>query len=1341
MYKTHLLFLILFYTATSKATDYHFEQISPESGFAYSQIKSMAVDKKGMLWFSCSNGLYTYNSDKIVRYTVNSLDSGNIISNNIYYLYFDDNEQLWLATDLGYCVFNRKYNSFQKPPVKNPSYAKKYFARQIVQVNDSIYWCVVNNRLQSYNTKTQEFTKVISGTDLDDRVCSVVTKDAHGTVWAGFNNGVVCKRNETTGDLEHFFHNMNSPVSSICVGDPYLWVGYLNAGADKIRMDKTHIQHYGKAQTGKQNLLNNKVRSIICRYNGDVWIGSFDGINVIGKNKNTTIVDDNFNNLPYKTIFELAEDHQQGVWVGTWTGGLAYYNDYNYEFQHIKKIPFNSIYRKNNTSAFVQDNNETIWIGTENAGLKSYHEGLDSYSSMEILDEKNDLLVIKSLAIDKKNRLWIGSLTSGLWYGNIGQNNFKRVQHPDITKDFPYQSIAINNEGIWLATFGNGIYLYEPETNTCTSYNRENTNDGLISPWIRNLYFDSSENLWVGTNTGLSVKMKGSKQFVNAINEGRFQNIRVNAVSEVEKGILWVATEKEGILILHSKDLSIRPLRTDWIKGVNEVYNILTDNSANIWLSSDQGILKYEPRSKTFQKFTDKNAALVSSFNPNSGLKSKSGMLYFGSANGYYAIKPSAILYNSYKPIVYLTDFKINNKPFANNIIKNCNSRFLPDLNQVTLVHTQNSLSFSFVSNNFVKSYNNQYKYRLVNYEDEWTDLGTTNQVAFTKIPPGKYELQVLGSNNNEVWSDTPYILTINIIPPFWLRWYAYLTYALLLTSIIYVLFKEFYYRAQLKRNILIERVRHESAEQLFSEKQKFFTNISHEFRTPLTLILSPLKVLTDQFKSNQTVQEHASIIQRNADRLLHLTNEILDMRYIESGKVKLSTEEVNIIDLCKKVYECFSYEAIQKEINYMFLSKFKSYNINIDATKIEKVVYNLLSNAFKFTPDNSQIIVSLDVKELNADDYKHQFYTGEKFIGNSLEIKVKDFGRGLDQSDLSNIFDRFSTQATDSVSGTGLGLHIAQEYIRLHKGNIMVSAERDKGAIFTVNLPIEQILDITPEHIIIQPNTEVSEIQNTPHDSSLSFVEKGNEKMILLVEDHMDLRKYLKKELMKHFKVFTAVNGKQGYEMAIEIIPHLIISDVRMPIMDGNELTQKVKQNPATEHIPVILLTALAEKTSQLEGITHGADSYLIKPVDLELLYAHIKNLLETQDKILRKLSNQLSSSVMKVPGLPVGFLDKLKQIVIANITNSNFGVAEISEALNMSQSSLYRKIKQESNLSVSEYIREIRLNEAIKLMKSKKLSLDEIAFKVGFNSYSYFSRSFKQKYGIGPREFINIK
>lgn len=1334
-----VLILVGWEKLSGKNNEFIFEQISPEAGFAFDAIGTICEDENGLIWFGCSNGLHSYNTQEINRYNFDPKNDQSPPSNNINKLYLDNNKVLWICTDNGICYFNKTLNSFTRVELREiNSYQKYRSVTQLLQYTNNEYLIVINDSLFSFDIGDGMLKNIKVGEESETAI-SFLGQGDDGRIYLGTVSGEVFVNNTPKTEFRLLYQSGNSAVKTICTISSNLWIGYLSDGVDEITPAGQLISRYRQEYKGNKHLPNNRVRKIIKRKDGEIWIGTYSGILLIAPGGNKTITQNSYNKLPHNSIYDLITDQNDGIWIGTWSGGLAYYSDYNYRFEHVQKLKDLMPDSRSVISSFSETSGGETWLGSESLGLFKYDSKNRSIRKVENPDGLNSVLRIKSMATDHKNRLWIGTFYQGLWYLDPQSKKLIRAKLNVRSVMDIISSITPDGKGLWIGSRGQGLTYYNPDDETHKTYNYEELKTGSISSdRIWKTYLDSKGNLWICSDFGLSVKPKDSESF-----ERFFYNENANSLSrnktfsicEDNGGNMWIGTNGGGINIYDPIKKAFQKLNTNSVLDNLDIYSILRDHNGNMWMSTDKGIHVYHTKTKTLKSYTEEDGLQGNQFNPNSAYINSAGQLFFGGSNGFNIINPKTGIDNPIVPDVFVSKFLINNLPVAQQPVKFVDALHLSNIGNIELSHHQNSFIFSFVTNNYIKASKNKFRYRLKNYQDEWIETSSNKEVSYTKVPPGKYILQLYGSNNDGVFNTKAKEVFIRIYPPFWLSWYAYLLYSVITGAVLFLVIKEIAFRERVRKEIISERFKREADEMLFSEKTRFFTNVSHEFRTPLTLIISPLNSLMKKFSSDAITMEHFKTMKRNADRLLRLTNQMLDFRLLELGKIKMNPEKNEIVNICKEICECFDHQIIEKEINFIFTSSFKRFEITIDSDMIEKVVYNLLSNALKFSPEKGQIILSIEQKSLLEASYDGFYCTGSKFMGNSLEIKVKDHGKGIDPAVVPQIFDRFFMNPDNQATGTGIGLHLCQEYIRLHDGNILVSSEIGQGTTFIINIPVKNQLCFEKENIVIQAHLEKLPDIITSKQSDFSPSHKS--KIILLAEDSDELRIYLRNFLMGGFKVLTAKNGSQAYEIATEVIPDLIISDILMPGMDGLQLTSHIRKNSKTSHIPVILLTALSGHSVQLDSVNMGADLFLTKPIDETLLLAQIENILANRDNLAEKYATNNATPFQT--GNKFSFIERAEKYILDNIRNEQLDINMLAKELNISRSSLHRKIKTDTNQSSTEFIRDIRLKYAIRLMNDNTYNMDEIAVLTGFNSTSWFNRCFKQKYGKTPKEYKN--
>ncbi|MGQ1783594.1 hybrid sensor histidine kinase/response regulator transcription factor [Saccharicrinis sp. GN24d3] len=1331
-----VIFILISQLLFGNNSKYFFEKISPGSGFAYDAITTIAEDSNGMVWFGCSNGLYYYNTSTIEK--IELYNDTSTIAYNIEYIYKDNDSNIWVCTQKGLFKKNKYDNTFTKIIPKG---GKTYGIQSIVQFNNDNFLIIIEGELYYFTPEDKTLTKIKYNSGLKTDI-TFLNVDNTGHIIFGTKDGCIFKGKHPTSNFNLVYKSISAPIKSICQDNNNTYIGYDKEGVVVIDHNGKKLYEINKSVSSKYHLPDNRVRDIIKTNNGEIWIGTYKGIMVIDDDENEIITSNKNTGLPFNSIYDFQLGINGGVWVGTWAGGLAYYKDVNYRFRHIRKVPNEKTESQSIISSFTEDTDGNILIGSEQSGINLFSNHHSEFNSNSPLFENEKLSAIKSFAKGDGKDIFIGTIFQGIWHYNSKLKKIKKLNRNISLDSSVISSIAYNKNGeLWIASRSSyiGLSKYDFQQKQFIHHvkhtNPANSEGQLL---INKLLFDSKNRLWLCTENGLLYKNENEdslKRYFSKDSVDFFNNMWLYTILQDRKGDFWVGTRGNGVYKLSLTSGELIPIGKDNTLSQSDVYGIVQDNRKNIWLSTNHGIFSCDYNTNKLKQFNLRDGISGNLFNPNAIYSSQNGTVFFGSSNGFCFIDPNHIKTNSIAPDVFLSKLLINNKPINEKSKIETNSMPIGQVKNITLNYNQNSLTLGVVANNFIKPQKNKFRYRLINYQNEWVEIKHNKDITFTKIPSGEYTLEILGSNNDNLWSHTPLTIQIKILAPIWRRWYAVLLYLIVTLFLSIIVWRELNLKIKLRKEILTEKYKSEANKVVFDEKLRFFTNISHEIRTPLTLVISPLNSLLNIFQYDEKTTKHLLIIKRNSSRLLRLTNQILDFRLLEVGKLKANFKKTDIVSVCNDVLMCFEHQATEKQIELIFNSAYKSMWVTVDMDMIEKIIYNLVANALKFSNEKSQIFLSLENKDLTEESYNNYIFTGKRIIGKSIEIKVRDFGKGIKKEILPTIMDRFFVDPNEKGSGTGIGLHLCQEYAKLNNGNLLISSEEDKGSTFILNMPYQKNSEFIRESIVSQ----FSNFNNTNDHAiteDISSNKSSRKSVILLAEDNDELRSYLKDFLAEYYKVLTAKNGQQAFEIANEIVPDLLISDILMPVLSGNELVQKIKDNKKTSAIPIVILTALSESKYQKESLMKGVDSYLTKPVDETLLLAQIENILTKVDKVSREnelMKQQHNYSSTAEPSL----IKKLETIVETNLRNSNFKFENVLKELHISKSTLHRKIKAYSNQSPTEFVRDIRLTHAVKLMKSQKYNIDEIGTLVGFNSTSYFIRSFKKKYGTTPKEY----
>ncbi|AWK06197.1 hypothetical protein HYN56_18980 [Flavobacterium crocinum] len=933
--------------------------------------------------------------------------------------------------------------------------------------------------------------------------------------------------------------------------------------------------------------------------------------------------------------------------------------------------------------------------------------------------------MVKAIAIDKSQNIWIGTGLGGLNLFDPKTATFtifkqNTANSNSIVSD-NVNCLVINRQNKIFIGTDVGLNIYDIDKQRFSFF--ETNGKTFLYKSINALYEDRKGNIWVGGPTGIHI-YKNSKLEYQHFRQASGESLTydINCFFEDSKGQMWVGTYHHGLALLQPKNNNFRIFDTNKGLPSDNVLAITEDKNDNLWISTDNGLAKYDPYVNAFRSFNIIDGLPDNQFNTNSVLNDSEGKIFFGTYNGLVSFNPQNIQKNTFAPTTVFSNLKLFNIPVKiddKSGVLNADINFIKNL---TFKHDQNIFTIEFSALNFVKSNKNKYAYMLKGFEKNWNYVDIPS-ATYTNLPAGDYQFLVKSANNDGIWNRNIKKINIKVLPPFWRTWWAYLIYLTAVSIIAYYIAKFLKARSQLRQELHFEKM-----------KLDFFTNVSHEIRTPLTLILGPIEKLEKLTTENSLANKYAVSIKNNTNRLYRLVNELLDFRKADSGKMHLYFVKEDLVGVIKEVFDSFQTLAEVKDIQYTFKCFYPEILVYFDKNQIEKVFFNLLSNAFKFTNKGGAINLKVTLKAKN------------------VKVSITDNGKGIPIKNLDDIFTKF--YQVDQSMGTGIGLALTKSLIELHKGKISVKskpATQDKAGktTFTVLLKLGKDhlneINILPmsqnENIIIEDiEDNLSEIIT----DNLTEENKIKTASILIVEDNDEVRDFIKQSLETNYFVYESENGLEGWKTALQIIPDLIISDVMMPIMDGLELCKKIKTDLRTSHIPVIMLTAKSAPVHHLHGLQHGADAYITKLFSDQILQLKIQNLLSLKVALQQKYSEQ----ILKLPIIINSesskdevFLQRLQQIVEENISSTNLDLAFITTEIGMSKSVLYKKFSALTNLSLNEFIKNQRLKHAVELFQKGETSTLTVALQVGFNDVKYFSREFKKKYGITPSEYLKNK
>ncbi|HLO59666.1 MAG TPA: two-component regulator propeller domain-containing protein [Bacteroidales bacterium] len=1391
------------------------ENLSISQGLSQSEVNCINQDSDGFIWIGTLNGLNKYDGYDVTIYRRNT-EIPNSISNNYIQSIFEDNAgNLWIGTLGGglnrYDKFKDSFTPFKHDAADPKTIANNYVSF-ITQSKSGELLIATQHGLSVLDDPNSDVRPPAFRNYLDFEI-NAVLEDENGILWLATWNGLYKtshKKGQTPVILAHYTHNpensgsiaSNDVLSLFRDKQGNIWIG-TNNGLDKLvrnRDDSDNgatFTHYQNRAGCKDCLPNNQVLALYEDKSGKLLIGTRGGgLSYFDKTTGRFItyrakkyIPGSLSNNSVKCIFE---DRRGVLWIGTLGGGVDKMDLLMKKFSTYEITLNNDPTPSNFIRAIYEDEDNLLWIGTLDGGLYTFDRRTETYKQLSLLDNENEYGTNKSVARHSiygknvfsiirgnKDELWIGT-NGGVNILNKKTGLFKHLirdyQNPDSLISNSVFAIVKDDDGsFWVGTWGGLHHYLSGEKGSKPRFVRY-TNSAIDSTSlsdniIRHLYNDPlNSDIWVSTmNGGLNrlVKSGNDIRFIryrqNGDDPSGISSNEVNMVLRSHAGDLWIATSDGLNKLVPGNDpyhcSFIKYREKDGLAG-NNVLSILEDNNGNLWIGTNKGLSKFNPAVPEFSSFDQNDGLKSNEFSEHTCFLSRSGEMFFGTVEGFNSFYPDSIRKNNNIPTTKITNLLIFNQKVPIGkwkkdrvILKNS----ITQTKEIVLSYRDNVFTIEFSALHFASPAKNRYAYKMQGFNDDWLYTGSGNRKAtFTNLKGGKYTFMVKATNNDGTWQKEPTVLKIQITPPIWKSWPFFIFYIFVLIAIALAIYKEVSIREKLKSEVALKNLEKEKAEELNQMKLQFFTNISHEFRTPLTLIISPVEDLIGTIKGNSFLKGQLQVIYRNAKYLLRLINELMDFRKAETGSWNIKASRNDVVSFVRDVFSSFSDIAEKRNITFLFRSDLDEMDIWFDREVLIKILNNLIYNAFKFTADGGRIEISIRSKSseaLSAFQYSYEIKNDDKTLEEYISIIVTDNGVGISESSIANIFNRYyQVGSSDSVRhiGSGIGLALTKNLVLLSSGEITVSSERNRGTQFVVRLPIgdahldasEKTTNETDPNIDInsQLTEETQEIQNLA-DEEGDFRELSEGPLILVVEDNSDMRHFIKQNLEKKFRVLEAVDGNEGFKLATENIPDLVVSDVIMPGMDGIQLCKKLKKDILTSHIPVVLLTALSAISNQIEGLETGADEYISKPFNYRLFEIRIRNLIQSRKKLRECFGREIEieSKDFTLNWRDQEFMDHAIKLVKEKIAEPLLSVDSLSKELGMSRIHLHRKLTALTDQTPSEFIRTIRLKEAARLLSQNRLTVSEIAYQVGFTAPSYFSTCFVKQFGVSPSEYLS--
>lgn len=1328
-YIISLIFLIssIVSLGTSRGSLY-FKHFSVKDGLSQSTVRAITQDKQGNLWFGTQNGLSRYDSYTFTTFQSNSSDSTGITDNSIYSLYLDTRGTLWIGTASGLSKFNPKDQTFSNYFIdgqRNTIYSIAEDAGKLLLTSD--------NGLITFDIKSLKFEKrrLFSGHHL--RAICISGK----RILAGTDKGLFIRDDNGVRQIASFKNHSISSIVKARGGDGF-WIGTNGQGLFRTDKDLGKIKQFSTQSSNK--LISDYIRVMTIDNRGLLWIGTYDGLAIYDSQTDTFAEyrhDYEPSSLSHNSIWSIFIDSQDGVWIGTYFGGLNYYNKFSEMFSLIRLKGKTGKETYGFVSYLATDSRDaSIWIGTNDDGLFRYNpetKGIERYFSANLYRQGNGHISdnIKCISEEGKNGLYIGTHLGGLMYMDIPS---KRVEIYNINEKYPINngcySILDDGNGILWTGSNAGLYTFDKKTKKFSKHKFTLQEPRLDNRLISCLFKDSRGKIWIGTNAGLF--LSDSTQSSICSFEGKdglgFTDIYINSVLEINNHI-WIGTNK-GLFRYSIKGNKFRKFNISDGLPSDNVYSIMNeDGSKLIWLSTGQGVCSFNPKTGTFKNYNNLYGS-ANEFTTGSACKGKDGTIYFGGLKGVTNFYPSNVTENPYSPTPFISDISAFYKQIEPSGKYEITRDECGIPKKAKISSANNILNIKFAVCNPLSNGKNTFYYFLEGFDKQWYET-SGQEVSYSNLTPGKYIFRLKAANNDGKISKGEANVPITVLP----RWYQSIVTKLILAALFLLLvFYIIHFRTKrigMKLQLEMERNEKERIARMGQERINFFISLSHGLRTPLTLILSPLNEIEEYRPTDEYIKKRLGFIRRSAMKLMHTVNQMLGYRKAELGLSKLNLRYEDPDAIAGDCFSLFEEEAVKREMDYIIDSNLSGRTFPIDVNVVEVILMNLLNNAFKFTPKGGLIKLSL------------------KQEANYISISVYDTGIGISADKIEHIFDLFY-QVDESRSGTGIGLAIVKKLAELHHGSVSAKSEPGKFTLITVKLPASKEEYTDSEWATGEKVSNNSELVNMPYfladaaspeefDFSDEEQKEIKNTLLLAIED-ADFRKYIAESFHSTYNVYSVDDGNKALEMIREKEPDVVIADQNLPGMSGIKLCLDIKRNIQTCHIPVIILGTGDAATEERTNIEAGADDYISKPFSVRLIQAKVTNILKTRDRLRHHYSAHTEIEPEKITSNAIDgeFLRKAMEVVENNIDNETFSSNDFAEAMCMSRSNLYLKITSITGESAAKFIRKIRFNKACNLLLENKYSISEISTKVGFSSPSYFATSFKKYVGCLPTEYL---
>jgi signal transduction histidine kinase/ligand-binding sensor domain-containing protein/DNA-binding response OmpR family regulator len=1326
---------------------------SSENGLSNNLINCIYQDSRGFIWIASEYGLTRFDALKFVKYQHIENDKNSLNDNYIHTLFENSSGQLFVGTVSGLMQYCMETDNFNEIVMIQENDTVAAHVMGIIEIENGDLWIVTSGHGLFILHKGEQFARYESyiSSQLSSIYLNTIYKDSYGLIWIGTDANGINSYNRKNRKIIKFRapdkisgNNISAIVED---RDGNLFVGTLTRGLNKYDRENGHFVYVSS------KINNQFIYSMLLSNDNRLLIGT-DGQGLKYYNVHTNTIDDitvNFApfNINKSKVHAIFQDSKNGLWLGLFQKGVFHIpaEQNMYDYYGYKSIDNNFI-GSNCVMSITKDKHNILWVSTDNDGLYGFDENKKrSVHFYQTSSPQSMSDIVLCTFEDSENNLWVAAYMKGL--ARVNRKTGQCEYIPQLSNEKVCYITENNKKQLLIATLGSGLFVLDIASGNIIHYEsskqEENdwTLDELCNDWINYILCDSEGLIWIGHYKGLSCFNPEKNTFINYLNTSNLlPGCIVNALCEDSYGAIWIGTTSQMYRFDKSTGI-MENIQLQNSKNGEMICGICEDNDGKIWISTYYGIYKYDTHTQKIFHYYTGNGLPDNEFTRGAIFKDKKGKLYFGGTNGVTSFYPGNITEPRSEMPLYLTAFYVSGKSINKGDISGNHAIIetsVLDADTFHLSHRDNTFTLEFSNFDFVNAKHTIYEYILYGIQTEWISmLPGMNQVVYNNLQPGQYKFMIRAANLPE----SQKTIFIKIDYPWHQTGWATALFILFGVSLILAIISFIYAKIHYRHESLIK----ERNQEINEAKLQFFINISHEIRTPMTLIINPLEKLLKNNDDEKTHQTYM-IIYRNAQRILRLINQLMDVRKLDKGLIRLGCRETDIVGFINDLMHTFECLAQQKSIRFTFDTPFDDLKVWIDLNYFDKIMLNILSNAFKFTRENGEITVKLTTgkgdKRLHSAEY--------------FEIRVTDNGIGIDVNNIDRIFERFyqvQQTAMDTKFGTGIGLHLTRELVKLHHGIIYAEKRNDneQGTQMVVRVPLgkehlspEEIE--TPEKAAIRTsmyfnanNIEMSEEKDSKNKPAPVSASKTKYK-VLVVEDEDELRKYIVKELSAIYRIKDCSNGKEALGLILREPFDAVVSDVMMPVMDGITLTYKIKQNININHIPIILLTAKIQEKDFIEGLETGADAYITKPFHTGVLEQTLNNLIANREILRKKFSGgqEYDDKISRVQMKSADeiLMNKVLKIISDNLSNPELNVEFLADSVGMSRVHMHRKLKELTNQSARSFIRNIRMKQAALLLSESKFGIAEVAYAIGFNNISHFSTSFKGFYGMSPTEYI---